>query len=296
MTPGTCIGELTVLREGPKHPTRNRRQWWVKCSCGSPEYLASEENLRRPRTSKCKHCGVYKALHIGVFGDLTVIGLTPASVCAGKQHKGYLDCKCACGRTTSVWAHALLAGDTKACGKCYLSEFLPGQQVGELEIIRWHGCVKGHIPAWEVKCLKCGSPEIFVVYASNLRNGNSKACRKCCAHGLQKHYRTYRVSLGMNADTLITPANRQARDTFRKLARYIKYVRDKRCLLCSETKHLHAHHIMDWACNSALRFAPSNIATLCAECHVKAHSGTKSGPLDPQIQATLLLLVQTASA
>lgn len=287
MHPGMIIGELTVLSEGPRHPVRKKRQWWVRCSCGSPEYLASEENLLRPRTTKCKNCGVYKALSIGIFGDLTVLGITNQEDVSGK-HKGYVDCICKCGITRAVWAHSLLSGSTTSCGKCYLTEFYVGQRVGDLEVVGWHGCVKGSIPAWEVRCLSCGSPTTYVVHASNLRSGNSTACRKCSAHGLQDYYRGYRASLGLDPGNLITPENRRARDEFQKLARYIKYQRDKRCLLCGEPKGLHAHHVVAWATHPELRFDPNNVASLCEECHTKAHSGKRNGKLDPHIQQQLI--------
>lgn len=55
------------------------------------------------------------------------------------------------------------------------------------------------------------------------------------------------------------------------------YERDGyRCVRCAEPKgkprSLHAHHIVPWAGNEALRFDLANAVTLCRQCHSWVHS------------------------
>lgn len=57
---GQQFGKLTVLKLVPKEHWINktgRAYWYVKCSCGSEQFLASSDNLRRRRTT---HCGCVK--------------------------------------------------------------------------------------------------------------------------------------------------------------------------------------------------------------------------------------------
>lgn len=46
--------------------------------------------------------------------------------------------------------------------------------------------------------------------------------------------------------------------------------RDQRCCQmpnCKSKKKLHVHHIRPWSKAAYLRFEPSNLITLCRECH-----------------------------
>lgn len=51
---------------------------------------------------------------------------------------------------------------------------------------------------------------------------------------------------------------------------------DYRCRRCGKPdpgrRGLHVHHIASWAGNEALRFDPSNVLTLCRDCHHWVHS------------------------
>jgi thymidylate synthase (FAD) len=60
---------------------------------------------------------------------------------------------------------------------------------------------------------------------------------------------------------------------------FLAAIRDRdghRCQKCgaarSDARSLHVHHIKPWAGNEALRFDPSNVVSLCRECHEWVHS------------------------
>lgn len=46
---------------------------------------------------------------------------------------------------------------------------------------------------------------------------------------------------------------------------------DYSCRHCGETKHLHAHHVIEWAKDESQRFNVNNGLTLCLGCHGKIH-------------------------
>ena len=50
-----------------------------------------------------------------------------------------------------------------------------------------------------------------------------------------------------------------------------------KCVKCSETGHLHAHHVVSWSRDKAKRFDVSNGLTLCIPCHQKEHSHEFAG-------------------
>lgn len=47
--------------------------------------------------------------------------------------------------------------------------------------------------------------------------------------------------------------------------------RDGKCVDCGSTERLHAHHIVAWRKNAALRYEVSNGVSLCAPCHQQRH-------------------------
>lgn len=51
--------------------------------------------------------------------------------------------------------------------------------------------------------------------------------------------------------------------------------RDKKCILCNETKSRNAHHIEDASYHPESRYDVDNGVTLCRECHTKYHCDFK---------------------
>ena len=47
--------------------------------------------------------------------------------------------------------------------------------------------------------------------------------------------------------------------------------RDKKCTKCGSVYDLHAHHILPYKDNEALRLDPNNGTTLCSQCHREHH-------------------------
>ena len=51
------------------------------------------------------------------------------------------------------------------------------------------------------------------------------------------------------------------------------------CQKCGDEDNLHVHHIVRWIDAPELRIIVANGVTLCAECHKKAHRGSKLEPI-----------------
>ena len=48
-----------------------------------------------------------------------------------------------------------------------------------------------------------------------------------------------------------------------------------KCIVCGNTEHLHAHHIISFSRYPEFRFSLGNGITLCEDCHSKAHNGNQ---------------------
>jgi 5-methylcytosine-specific restriction protein A len=62
-----------------------------------------------------------------------------------------------------------------------------------------------------------------------------------------------------------------ASSEWRKVRRQVLARDERKCQRCGSSDSLHLHHILPWAGNPDLRFDPSNITTLCADCHRTEH-------------------------
>ena len=127
---GLAFGFLIVQRRG--EPVKKKETWWVRCSCGSPEKLVHDGNLRYGRTKSCG-CATRRLIVAKLqkqknlanqrFGRLVVLWR------AGKKgHDALWECKCDCGKLTKVLSNNLRSGHTKSCGCLQHEGYLePGQ-------------------------------------------------------------------------------------------------------------------------------------------------------------------------
>jgi len=95
------------------------------------------------------------------FGKWEVVGFDGV-----RNRNAFWLCKCSCGKMKVVRASLLRFGGTKSCG-CYSGEDLSGKIFGDLTVIGREGS------RWLCRCT-CGKQAL--VYAGNLRKGNTKSC------------------------------------------------------------------------------------------------------------------------
>lgn len=115
------------------------------------------------------------------FGRLVVEYL-----CSPKKGKKCLcyHCKCDCGNEKDIQRASLLRGSTQSCGclqkeKCSSkdSDFI-GKKFHKLTVIDFAFIKKYH----KYYTCKCDCGNITVVRGSNLKNGHTKTCGKCCRY------------------------------------------------------------------------------------------------------------------
>lgn len=101
------------------------------------------------------------------FGSLQVIKIER------RENGVWWRCRCDCGNEVIARSGSLKAGNKKSCGcKSTRLNNLSGKRFGYLTVIERKNNV-GEVPIWKCEC-DCG--KIVDVYASNLRNGNTKSC------------------------------------------------------------------------------------------------------------------------
>lgn len=104
---GKKFGKLTVISFEKRE--NNTVLWKCKCDCGNIIFTTTSE-LNSQRKTSCHECTKHN--FIGErYGMLTVI--SEAGII---NHKRSLNCKCDCGKTTTVVASKLINGRTKSCG------------------------------------------------------------------------------------------------------------------------------------------------------------------------------------
>lgn len=112
------------------------------------------------------------------FGRLTVTKRVPKPEEA-KGHDIYWECKCDCGKITTVRARSLKYGDSKSCG-CIVKEKaakraidLTGIRFGRLKVIERAGSDKYKKPMWKCKC-DCGNE--IIALGNCLKLGSIQSC------------------------------------------------------------------------------------------------------------------------
>lgn len=148
-------------------------KWLCECDCGNECYVKGSY-LRRGDTKSCG-CLYREGRSVPQvdltgrrFGKLTVVSYAGSS---------YWDCKCECGRETTVLGARLLDGQTKSCGCLrhvpYSLNDLTGMRFGKLVVRDYMGGSK-----WLCDC-DCGRETVVATHA--LSSGGTKSCG-CLAH------------------------------------------------------------------------------------------------------------------
>jgi hypothetical protein len=106
---GQIFGQLTVVARAPR--VGGRDAWQCQCTCGQPR-VVRQDRLRSGNTTSCGCARRQADTMVGrTFGHLTVVA--PA---APVQRHARWQCRCRCGRLTTVYGYALRNGNTTACG------------------------------------------------------------------------------------------------------------------------------------------------------------------------------------
>ena len=290
---GQRFGRLVALADVGRK--RRRVVWRCQCDCGNISDISSAALLSGATTS----CGCYNKersteTHVKdrrgqVYGRLTVLEE------AGRKNRGLVwKCLCECGNIVDVTASSLHKGDTQSCG-CLkrerafaaLSPNLTGLVFGRLTVIGEGGRTKHHRVLWECQCT-CGNS--VCVISSHLTSGKTKSC------GCYHRDRASECHSGANSYRWkggITPVYQAIRTSQHYTHwRTDVFERDKYvCQGCGDTAggNLHAHHIKHLAAliaeyeihtlvdalHCSALWDAGNGLTLCWECHVKEHRGTK---------------------
>lgn len=139
--------------------------WMCRCDCGKYKKVKLSV-LMNGTTKTCGHEKQRRDLIGRRFGRIAVTDV------AGR---GWMLCKCDCGKEQAVQTRLLLAGRAKSCG-CRLKKNISGQRFGSLTAIsvlpRKFDAGRGQ-RRWLAKC-DCGN-EVMVA-AKSLMSGNSKSC------------------------------------------------------------------------------------------------------------------------
>jgi len=165
---GNRYGMLTVLAPAPSLGRGAR--WLCQCDCGNTITVEGG----RLRQGSNRSCGCMRKLVSVIpgqrFGRLTVLRELP-----GQR----FECKCDCGRITTVAKSSLTRGATRSCG-CLRNgahtRDLAGQRFGMLTVLRLAGnpCTSSSGSAqWLCRC-DCGSE--IVTLARNLVSGDTRSC------------------------------------------------------------------------------------------------------------------------
>lgn len=175
---GSKFGQWTVLE---KDPTKKRKSFICKCSCGNIRSIPID-SLQRGLS---KSCGCSKTipkvdLTSQRFGKLTVLRVDEKYTGRGI----YWKCQCDCGSIKSYRTNLLKNGKVVSCGcesrrKTSVSRFedLTGQRFGRLTVIGVDHKDKdsGDNSRYFWKC-QCDCGKTTVVVSSSLKNGYSKSC------------------------------------------------------------------------------------------------------------------------
>lgn len=106
------------------------------------------------------------------FGKLEII---KKSIKTGLRGTTMFECRCDCGKISTVLARSLVVGHTKSCGHC--RDISAQDRFGKLVVIK-KSALKGPQGATMYEC-QCDCGKQAVVMASRLKNGTTKSCGHC---------------------------------------------------------------------------------------------------------------------
>jgi hypothetical protein len=175
---GQKIGKWTVLSRAKGKASEGKRGgiWLCECECGWKKKIKGA-SLRFGQTSECRQCSI-KSQGIDLTGQKKG-KWTVLSRVNGRPK--YWNCRCSCGNEAQVLSASLLSGDSRGCRRCHhksLTIDMTGRKIGKWTVISQakKKVSGGSGVFWLCKC-ECGRKRN--VSGRELRDGNSKGCRKC---------------------------------------------------------------------------------------------------------------------
>lgn len=244
----------------------------------------------------------FKDLTGQVFSKLTVLYHDTSKV-----DTIYFVCQCACGNMKSIRSHSLTHGISKSCGCLELDRLkleaykkraaLIGEVFGRLTVIELSDRrTKSGGLYWNCQC-ECGN--LYSVPGSRLAHSRatnmilSCGCRnkELFIERAKKRTEQYRISKGNLPEEPLSP--RRTAISFKYEASGLKQeilIRDNyTCQLCNKVGGtMHVHHLVPVNEDPSLLEQPSNLVSLCKECHTrKVHPDGNLWKIDSDL--TLLL-------
>lgn len=198
------------------------------------------------------------------FGRLTVLSRAPNGPGRGTRWL----VRCDCGVKLVVFGNNLRRGATTSCG-CYRKNSvstaklidLCGRRFGRLIVLSRAEDTQKGIPRWKVQC-DCGT--LKTICGASLR---SEATTSCGCYRRERA-RNFKLTQEDRDRRRLGSITQQACATIaRKIRRRDRAI----CLACGAPNSTHVHHLEPWALDRGLRFSPSNLVTLCKECHNQFH-------------------------
>lgn len=148
---------------------------------------------------------------------------------------------------------------------------------------------------------RCSCGKTTKVRAAALKNGGTKSCgclqRENASKSAKELHKAKRRSRGLPEDVPISSEDSLKRLDIKELTKVV-FKRDQyTCCLCSCVGgQLQAHHIELWSENTDLRDDPSNLVTLCKDCHYMVHDfnwfGEPNRPLNILLRGYIAVMLE----
>lgn len=215
------------------------------------------------------------------FGCLVVQGLEQRVKNVDYNGFTYIyKCLCDCGKVTLVRRGNLLSGHTKSCGcvrglahreKMREQNDLTGKVFGRLTVLG------RDIENFKKFSCQCDCGKTTSVIGHDLKTGHTQSCGclqvEVCSSVLENMKMELRAAKGLDPDKPIGSENDLQRALFRTSLQQEILQRDNySCVWCSvKGVYLNVHHLQTWKACPERRFDPTNLVTLCQECHKKVH-------------------------
>lgn len=231
------------------------------------------------------------------FGKLVILSLHESI--KNKGYRGSIHvylCQCDCGNTTLARRGNLKNGHTSSCGckrgvgfreKMRVENDLTGITYGRLTVL---GRDEEDFKKFLCSC-ECGNTAS--VRSAELKKFHTQSCgclqKEISSKILEDYKQDHRKSLGH--DPLVPMGNIEdlERSRFRIELQQTIMQRDNYCCVWCSSKgvYLHVHHLETWKNSPERRFDPTNLVTLCVECHKSIHYRSYHKEVNPYM--TILL-------